>query len=99
MAKTFTNTPSRKVFRYGYGQAFLKDKHVANMVQNSLLKFDGLRYRLFAWVVMPNHVHSLMTRFGDYELKELLHSHKSYMAHEANKIIQRTGKFWFRGLF
>jgi REP element-mobilizing transposase RayT len=69
------------------------------MVQNSLLKFDGLRYRLFAWVVMPNHVHSLMTRFEDSELKDLLHSHKSYTAHEANKILQRTGKFWIDDYF
>jgi len=69
------------------------------MVQNSLLKFDGSRYRLFAWVVMPNHVHTLMTRFESYELKDLLHSHKSYTAHEANKILQRTGKFWIDDYF
>ena len=48
---------------------------------------------------MPNHVHSLMTRFEDYELREIIHSHKSYMAHEANKIRQRTGKFWFDDYF
>jgi putative DNA methylase len=92
----------RRVERYldqGYGQAFLKNTRVANMVQNSLLKFDGLRYRLFAWVVMPNHVHSLMTRFQDYELKDLLHSLKSYTAHEANKILKRTGKFWIDDYF
>jgi REP element-mobilizing transposase RayT len=92
----------RRVERYldqGYGQVFLKDTRVAGMVQNSLLKFDSLRYRLFAWVVMPNHVHSLMTRFEDYEVREIIHSHKSYMAHEANKILQRTGKFWFDDYF
>ena len=92
----------RRVEKYldqGYGQCFLKDRRVANMVQNSLLKFDGLRYRLFAWVVMPNHVHSLMTRFEEYELKDLIHSHKSYMAHEANKILRRTGKFWIDDYF
>ena len=92
----------RRVEKYldlEYGQAFLKDTRVATMVQNSLLKFDGLRYRLFAWVVMPNHVHYLMTRFEEYELKELIHSHKSYMAHEANKILQRSGKFWIDDYF
>jgi REP element-mobilizing transposase RayT len=92
----------RRVEKYldqGYGQCFLKNTQVASMVQNSLLKFDGLRYRLFAWVVMPNHVHSLMTRFEDYELKDLLHSHKSFTAHEANKILQRTGKFWIDDYF
>ena len=69
------------------------------MVQKSLLKFDGLRYRLFAWVVMPNHVHSLMTRFEEFELKDLLHSLKSYTAHEANKILHSEGKFWIADYF
>ena len=47
----------RRVERYldqGYGELLLKDARVANMGQTSLLKFDGLRYRLFAWVVMPS---------------------------------------------
>ena len=69
------------------------------MVQNSMLKFEGLRYRLFAWVVMPNHVHSLMTRFEEYELKDLVHSLKSYTAHEANRILCREGKFWMDDYF
>jgi hypothetical protein len=61
----------RRIEKYldqGYGEALLKHANVATMVQNSLLKFDGQRYRLFAWVVMPNHVHTLMTRFEDYEI-------------------------------
>jgi hypothetical protein len=30
----------------GFGNSFLKDDRVAILVQNSLLKFDGIRYRL-----------------------------------------------------
>jgi REP element-mobilizing transposase RayT len=92
----------RRIERYldhGYGEALLKNASVATMVQNSLLKFDGTRYRLFAWVVMPNHVHSLMTRFANYELPDILHSLKSYTAHEANKILHRSGQFWIEDYF
>ena len=92
----------RRVEKYldqGYGETFLKDTRVAGMVQNSMLKFEGLRYRLFAWVVMPNHVHSLMTRFEEYELKDLVQSLKSYTAHEANKLLRREGKFWIDDYF
>jgi REP element-mobilizing transposase RayT len=32
-------------------------------------------------------------------LKELLHSLKSYTAHEANKILARQGKFWIDDYF
>ena len=88
-----------KYLDQGYGEALLKHSNVATMVQNSLLKFDSKRYRLFAWVVMPNHVHSLMTRFENYELKDILHSLKSYTAHEANKLLNRKGQFWIEDYF
>jgi putative DNA methylase len=92
----------RRIEKYldqGYGEALLKHSSIAAMVQNSLLEFDGRRYRLFAWVVMPNHVHSLMTRFANYELKNIFHSLKSYTAHEANKMLHRTGQFWMEDYF
>jgi len=40
-----------------------------------------------------------MTRFEEYELKDLVHSLKSYTAHEANKILRREGKFWVDDYF
>jgi hypothetical protein len=63
----------RRIDRYldqGYGEAELKCARIATMVQNSLLEFAGTRYTLLAWVVMPNHVHSLVKRFEDYELSD-----------------------------
>ena len=90
-AKNLLQRRIRKYLDYGYGSALLKDARIAAIVQNSLLNLDGKRYKLFAWVVMPNHVHYLITRFENYELKDLLHSLKSYTAHEANKILLRTG--------
>jgi REP element-mobilizing transposase RayT len=92
----------RRIEKYldqGYGEAFLKLPQVARMVQDSLLKFDGIRYRLFAWVVMPNHVHSLLTRFEQYELSDILHSLKSFTSHEANKLLHRRGQFWIEDYF
>ncbi len=78
----------------GYGQCYLKDERVATMVQNSLLFHDGERYRLSSWVVMPNHLHFLATPCAGIELSDIQHSLKSYTAHEANKILGRTGEFW-----
>jgi REP element-mobilizing transposase RayT len=92
----------RRIEKYldqGYGDALLNLPQVARMVQNSLLKFDGIRYRLFAWVVMPNHVHSLLTRFDEYELSDILHSLKSFTSHEANKMLHRSGQFWIEDYF
>ena len=92
----------RRIEKYldqGYGECFLKQAQIARMVQDSLLKFDNLRYNLHSWVIMPNHTHSLLTRFEDWELEQLMHSHKSYTAHEANKILNRTGQFWMTEYF
>ena len=50
-----------KYIDQGYGEAFLKIHRVAEMVQKELLYYDGRSYRLSAWVVMPNHIHLLMT--------------------------------------
>src|SRR5215210_2316958 len=41
----------------GRGNAFLREPAVAAIVERAMLHHDGKRYRLTAWVVMPNHVH------------------------------------------
>jgi putative DNA methylase len=78
----------------GYGECYLKDPRVAESVQNSLLFFDGKRYRLTAWVIMPNHGHMLLTPCAGQKLSHILQSLKSYTANEANKLIGRAGQFW-----
>src|SRR5262245_55899719 len=77
-----------------YGSCFLQDPRIAEVVQNNLLHFDGERYHLHAWCVMPNHVHVLFTPVSHWELSRIVQSWKSYTAHEGNKILQRSGEFW-----
>lgn len=78
----------------GYGECLLGDPQIAESVQNSFLFFDAIRYRLTAWVVMPNHSHMLLTPCSGHELSAILHSLKSYTANEANKLAGRSGQFW-----
>ena len=85
-----------KYLDQGYGECLLEDPSLAEIVQGSLLKYDCIRYQLFAWCVMPNHEHSLMTRYENCELEEIMQAHKSYTAHEANRLLNRTGRFWMR---
>ncbi len=49
----------------GHGSCALRKPGIADMVQGSLLTFDSQRYRLLAWVVMPNHVHVLFQPMRD----------------------------------
>lgn len=41
----------------GYGQCFFKDERIASMVQENLFYFNGIRYNVLSWCIMPNHVH------------------------------------------
>src|SRR5216684_2577579 len=86
-------TLQRRIEKYldqGYGEAFLKVRRVAEMVQNAMLGYDGERYRLSAWVVMPNHLHFLATRLEQQTLAKIMQSLKSLTPHKANKTLRRS---------
>ncbi|MDP9144625.1 MAG: transposase [Actinomycetota bacterium] len=51
-------------------------------VIETLRHFDGDRYRLHSAVVMNDHVHALLTPGPDHPLPRILHTWKSYTAHE-----------------
>jgi D-tyrosyl-tRNA(Tyr) deacylase len=78
----------------GYGECWLKDSKVAAFVAEALRHFDGERYTLGEFVIMPNHVHVLVTPLGEHKLTDILHSWKSYTAHEINRVLHRTGPVW-----
>ena len=80
----------------GEGKCFLHNSETACAVANALKEFDGLRYRLFAWCIMPNHVHVVLQTIGKTSLADILHSWKSYSAKIANQILGRKGEFWQR---
>jgi valyl-tRNA synthetase len=72
----------------------LKDEGAAKVVADALIHFDGERYDLGAWVVMPNHVHVVITPRGGHPVGDILHSWKSFTAHKINELLGRTGPFW-----
>src|SRR5262245_15756492 len=61
----------------GHGECHLRKKEIAALVENALFHFDGPRYRLLAWCVMPNHVHVLAQTLPGYPLENIVHSWKS----------------------
>jgi REP element-mobilizing transposase RayT len=76
------------------GSCLLRESKVALIVENSLLHFQGERYELSAWCVMPNHVHVVVTPYSGFTLPAILHSWKSYTAHEINGVLSKVGKIW-----
>src|SRR5215469_12976031 len=56
----------------GYGSCVLARPEVFQMVEGALKFFDGQRYLLGEHIVMPNHVHVLVTPLGNHELNRVL---------------------------
>jgi REP element-mobilizing transposase RayT len=90
---------TKKIEEYldsGMGACHLRDPRVAELVVNTLRIWDGQRYRLIAWCLMPNHVHVVVRLFAGQSLSSLMRSWKTYTARTANKILSRSGEFWQR---
>jgi menaquinone-specific isochorismate synthase len=93
---------ARAIERYldkGSGSCYLKQARVAALVAGAIQHQDGKAYRLMAWVVMPNHVHLVFRLFSGSSLASVVHSLKSYTAHEVNRLLSRKGTFWQREYF
>lgn len=78
----------------GAGECLLNEAENADVVAESLRHFDGERYRLHAWCVMPNHVHVIVEPLGEFDLPRILHSWKLHASLEINKRLGRSGELW-----
>jgi REP element-mobilizing transposase RayT len=83
----------------GRGACHLQTPAIAEIVSKSLRHFDEKRYRLFAWCIMPNHVHVVVRLFPGNSLPQVLHSWKSFSAKRAEKVLRLNGPFWQREYF
>ncbi len=93
-----------------FGPVWLKDDRVASIVAESLHYRDGGVYRLDAFTIMANHVHTVikpLPRFLErdksnlraedveyYSLASIMQSLKGYTAFYANQVLGREGEFW-----
>ena len=83
----------------GYGSCVLSREDCRMIVVDNLLYFNEDRYRLHAFVVMPNHVHVLMELKEKTELSKVLHSWKSYTAKRINAVVGGKGSVWQKEYF
>ncbi|MBI1290007.1 leucine--tRNA ligase [bacterium] len=74
----------------GSGASTLRTPEAAKIVANALKHFDGERYTLHAWCVMPNHVHVVVEPKDGVSLSEILHSWKSFTSKEIAKALNLT---------
>ncbi len=75
------------------GSPLLTDRE-RGIVAKALKHFVGERYKLLAYVVMDDHIHVIVFPIADNTLGQLLHSWKSFTAHEIQELRGAEGSLW-----
>jgi putative transposase len=81
-----------------FGQTF-SDCDCADVMQSVLRFFDGDRYDLQAWCVMPNHVHVVLVTAPDVLLGQIIKSWKYAAALRINKLRGTSGPVFAKDYF
>jgi REP element-mobilizing transposase RayT len=89
----------RRVERWldqGMGNCLLRDPAAGRLMASAVHHFDGDRYELDCYVVMPNHVHAVLRPLqGDKDpLEKILQSWKRHTALEINRLLGLKGPVW-----
>jgi REP element-mobilizing transposase RayT len=83
----------------GYGSCILANSKINKVVRDALGFFDRDRYELGEHVVMPNHVHALVTPNADNQLTKIVHSWKWFTGRRINEMSGLIGPVWHRESF
>jgi len=67
---------------------------VRSITEKCLNHFNGQRYELGPWVIMPNHVHLLIQPTEGASLSKILRGIKGVSARECNAFLGLSGSFW-----
>ncbi len=83
----------------GHGACALGAPRHRRIVEDALRYFDGDRYRLGRFVVMPNHVHAIVTPHAGWRLSQVVSSWKKYTARQINGSLGTGGRLWQKEYF
>lgn len=85
-----------RLLHNGYGRCVLKNADCRRILSESIRNFDGIRYKVIAYVIMPNHVHLLIQPYGDTKIENIMHSIKRYSARRINEMLGVSGTLWLK---
>jgi REP element-mobilizing transposase RayT len=82
------------------GQRTLADPRIADIVLSAIFFLQQKEYfRLYSFVIMPDHLHLIILPHGKRTVSEIMHSLKSYTAKKINSLLGREGKIWQDGFY
>ncbi len=77
------------------GPLLLRDEAAAQIVENVILEGSGDDFELWAWCVMANHVHALLTPRN--ELAKITQKLKGRTSFQINRLHGATGRTFWQG--
>lgn len=99
---SLASTRLERFLDQGLGTCLLREPELRERVVESIQHFHGRRYVLHAFVVMPNHVHLLLSPV-DGRLSTAIGDIKSYTSHVINRMLREGGRsesfMWQREVF
>tara|TARA_B100000809_G_scaffold186976_1_gene185219 strand:- start:192 stop:617 length:426 start_codon:yes stop_codon:yes gene_type:complete len=93
---------SRTIDRWldqGHGNCKLAQPSASRIVADALHHFDGKRYLIHSSVIMPNHVHILVSLSVNEDLAKVVASWKSFTSRQINGELGRDDPLWQKDYF
>lgn len=78
----------------GYGSCLLRQPEMAAMLVENWRKYEGVRYELLAWVVMPNHAHVMIRLQEGMSLPKIVQAWKGYSGRKIAEFLRASGTAW-----
>ncbi|MEI8292775.1 MAG: transposase [bacterium] len=78
----------------GHGACILGQAEFSEIVEKTLRHFDGVKFDLIAYVIMPNHIHLIVKPTKEKNLSKLVQGWKSWSAREINRRLGQEGTVW-----
>jgi putative DNA methylase len=88
-----------KIIDAGHGSCVLRRPEVSCVVIESMQFLCAQGHTIARWVIMPNHLHLLITVHPARRLSSVLRSFKGFTAQRANQVLGTSGPFWFPEYF
>ncbi len=76
----------------GWNKLFLDKKYVSVVLNSLKWLRENKRIKLFAFVIMPHHMHFICIPLNGYQIGEIIQNFGSYTAHKFLKIMRQDGE-------
>lgn len=96
--RLFSTTIDRHLDQ-GHGSCIFREPSNANIVSDAFKYFNSIRYLLHAWVIMPNHVHLLLSLKEGESLESIVASWKRFTANQIHGKNGTSGNLWQKDYF